>query len=75
MTYDSGAGLADRADAMYKRNSAQRTAQIWMRICAIAGTAAVVSGYVDGARVELWIVAGLCFGVGAVIGIATLVKK
>jgi hypothetical protein len=66
---DSGATLSDRRDRLTTITQRQHAARLWAKILGCIGLAAIVSAYVDGMTVELVIIAGLCCGVSAVLGI------
>jgi hypothetical protein len=66
---DSGASLYDRRDRLTTITQRQHTARLWAKILGCIGLAAVVSAYFDGMTIELVIIAAVCCGVSAVLGI------
>jgi hypothetical protein len=63
------ATVAETSDIRQTISHAKHTARLWAKILACIGLAAAASAYVDGMTIELVIIAGLCCGVSAVLGI------
>jgi hypothetical protein len=64
------ATFSDRRDRLTTITQRQHTARLWAKILGCIGLAAVVSAYLDGMTIELVLIAAVCCGVSAVLGLA-----
>jgi hypothetical protein len=67
--FDSAATLSDSNDTRITRNQAKQTARVWMKVLFVAGAGSLLSAVFQDGGIVSWILAGLCFGTGSVIGI------
>jgi NAD/NADP transhydrogenase alpha subunit len=63
------ATVAETSDIRQTISQAKHTARLWVKLLGFIGLAAIASAYFDGMTIELVIIAGVCCGASAVLGI------